>query len=107
MDVVRPTHRPRVAELLRDFVDGAEDVGLGLLLGCERPEIAQRTGGEHRPGPGPEVLRSDGAARDVAEVLVDVTGVDRLALAVVVQILKELLTGELLTALYDPRDAPV
>jgi hypothetical protein len=46
-------------------------VALGGGLGVEALELPQRQRGEHRAGPGAEILRRDRVARDFAQVGVD------------------------------------
>src|SRR5207237_142498 len=55
-------------------------------------ELARR---EQRASPGAEVLRGERLARDLSEIRVHVGRSDRLALAVFVDVLKELLAGQL------------
>ena len=74
----------------------------GLVLGAVAPER------EDRRRPGPEVLGRDVvAARGLAQVLVDVLGADGSGLAVVVDVLEEVLAGQLLAAPDDRREASV
>src|SRR5689334_18112073 len=50
---------------------------------------------------------SDLPAGDATQILVDITGIDRLTPTSVIQILKELLAGELLASLDDSCDAAI
>src|SRR5689334_10695034 len=73
------------------------------LTGKERDRADRRT-------PGAEILGSEAlavAAHRLAQVVVDHAGVDRLTLAVVVDILEKLLTGQLLAAANDAREPAV
>src|SRR4029079_19700872 len=77
--------------------------------------LARRLAGEkgdraNRRAPGAEILGREAgavAAHHLAQVVVDHAGVDRLALAVVVDILKQLLTGQLLAVTDDSRQPPI
>jgi hypothetical protein len=107
MDVVLATDRARVAQPRRGLVDGTHHVL--LRLGCRQrgAHAAQRLGGEHGAGERAKILGRDLAIRDLAQVFVDVAGVDLAARALFVEVLEQLLSGQLLAALHDPRDAAV
>jgi hypothetical protein len=63
---------------------------------------------EDRPVPGAEVFRRElVVAADVAQVGVDVAGVDRVALSVFVDVLEELLSRQLLQLPDDARQAQI
>ena len=67
----------------------------------------KRHGGQHGAGPGAEILGRDVAAGDLAQVGVHVGGGHVLALAVLVEVLEQLLAGQVLAGLHDPGDAAV
>src|SRR6266513_5385722 len=107
VDVVLAAHGAGVAEALRHGVDRADHVALGLALalrGSQQKKLPRR---EHRARPGPEVLRRDIPAGDLAKIRVDVVRRDRLALAGGVDVLEQLLPGKVLALLDDAREAPV
>ena len=66
-----------------------------------RREGSQCPEGEHGPGPRPDVLRREVATGGLAQVVVDVVGGDVVDRAVVVDVLEELLAGQLLAAADD------
>jgi hypothetical protein len=107
VNVILPTHRACISQALRGVVDGADDVPLGFLLRFRGSELAQVLGAVHGAGPGAEVLRSDVGTAGFSQVVVDVHRLDLLTLAIVVQVLEENLTGQLVAALHDARDVPV
>src|SRR5207237_217908 len=59
MNVAAPADRRRVAEMLRDLLDGAHDRLLPLALGIVVAETPQRLSRELRAGPGAEVFCGD------------------------------------------------
>src|SRR5207237_6474651 len=63
--------------------------------------------GNHSTGPGAKVLGCDLGLGDLPQIVVHMMRLDILALAVVVEILKELLSAKILTALHNLRDALV
>ena len=77
MDVAAAANRRRVAEMRGDLLDGVDDRLLALGVAVEILELAQGLGGEVGGGPGAEVLGGDVLAGDLAQVVVDVIGVDR------------------------------
>jgi hypothetical protein len=77
MDVAAPTDRRRVAEMPRDFFDGAHDHLLALALAVEIAESTQRFRRQLRAGPGAEIFRGDVLAGDLAQIRVDLLRTDR------------------------------
>ena len=75
-----------------------------MVLRLERPEGAVR---EQRARPGPEVLRREVATGDLAQVVIDVVGRDVADDPIVVDVLEELLPGQLLASPDDCRETPV
>src|SRR5438045_8857862 len=72
MNVAAPADRRRVAEMLRDLLDGAHDRLLPLALGIELAETPQRLRRALRAGPVPEAFLGDLLPRDLAQRSVDV-----------------------------------
>ena len=70
-------------------------------------ELLECQGRQDGSGPGPEILGGEVGARDLAEIVVDVRGVDVLYAAFLVDVLEELLAGQLLAALDNPGEATV
>ena len=88
-------------------LDRRLDVLLERRLGVEALEFLERDRGEHRSLPGAEILCRDVAAGDLAQVGVDVRRRHVPALAVLVDVLEQLLAGEVLAGAHDLGDAPV
>ena len=103
MDVVLLADGARVAEAFGDGVEGADHVAVRLALGGRYAHRAQLGRGQHRAGPGAEVLGGDVAAGHFAQVGVDVVGADRLPLPVRILELEELFPGQVLALLDDAR----
>src|SRR5205085_5854949 len=82
-------------------------VATGLGLRVEGGERLQRPGGQHRAGPGAEVLRREGLPRHLVEILVDIARVDTPMDARLGLVLEQLLSGKFLTATDDPGQAPI
>lgn len=70
-------------------------------------ELSQGQGGEKRPGPGSKILGRDLFAADLAQIRVDLVRADRVSIAVVADILEELVSGQVAAALDDARQTPV
>ena len=107
MHIAAAAHRPGVAELLRDRLDGARDILLARRGRVDDVQFLEGRGGQHRPGPGTEVLRGELGAGDVTQVRVDVLGRDPLARAVGVEVLEQHLAGQVLAALDGAGEAAV
>ena len=107
VDVALAADGGGVAEALRHRLDGADQVAAGLGAGIGGRELLEGKGRQDRAGPGAEVLRREVVPADLAEVVVDIGRVDRLAVAFVVDVLEELLAGNVAAFLDDPGEAPV
>src|SRR5205809_5191448 len=68
VDVVLAAHGARVAEAFRHCVDRADHVALGFALALRRSQRKKLPRREHRARPGPEVLRRDVPAGDLAKI---------------------------------------
>ena len=107
MDVALPADRRCVAEARRDFFDCTAEIALGLCGVVEALKFAQGHGRQHRACPGSEVLCGDIFSGDCLEILVYVGRRDVLAITLLIDVLKQLLSGEFLAGLDDLGDAPV
>src|SRR5207248_1440955 len=67
----------------------------------------QFAGGDDRPRPGPKVLSREILAGDFTDVLVHIRGTDMAYFASLVEILKEIVTGQFLAFFDDPCQAAV
>src|SRR5581483_9111194 len=107
VDVALAADGRRVAELPGYPLDRAHHVPFRLGLAVEALELLQGLGGEDRAGPGAEVLRREVLPGGAAQVVVDVGRIDRVLDAVGIDVLEELLAGQLLAAADDARQAAV
>ena len=101
MNVAAPADRRRVAEMLRDLLDGAHDRLLPLALRIEVAETPQRLRRELRAGPGAEVFCGDILPRDLAQIGVNLLRAHRMLIAFVVEILEQFVPGQVATAFDD------
>ena len=107
MDVAFAAHGDRIAELGGDLLDRADHVALGGGFRIEALELAERERGQHRSRPGAEVLGREGLSCDILQIGVDVRRIDRLPLAFLVDVLEELLAGDLLAGAHDAGEAAI
>src|SRR5258706_5123468 len=107
VNVVLAAHGARVAEALRHGVDRADHVALGFALALRRPQQEKLPRREHRARPGPEVLRRDVPAGDLAKIGVHVVRRDGLALGGGVDVFEKLVPRQILALLNDAGEAPV
>src|SRR5205085_11055725 len=84
-----------------------DDIALRLRQRIERLEFPERVSSEHRTGPGAKILGSKVLARDLMQVSVDVGGLDRLSLTLVVDVLEELFTRQVLAPFHNPRQPTI
>ena len=102
MDVAASANRRRIAEMPRDFFDGAEDRLLAPALAVDIAERAQRLCRQLRAGPGAKIFGGDVFAGDLAQIRVDLLRADRVPVAINVEILEQLIAGEVATT-FDER----
>ncbi len=107
MDVAASGDGRRVAERPRGLPDGLHDVPLRIAIGLAGLEGSEGAVGQHRPGPGPEVLGRHVLARDLPQVRVDVLRAHVAHRSRLVQVLEQLLARQVLAPADDPRQAPV
>ena len=107
MNVALAAHGHGVAETLRDGLNRTGDVALRLGLRLERRERLQRRGGQQRARPRPKILCGEFCSGDVLEILVDVGRVDHLPFTAFVDVLEQLVAGQIAACLDDLRKPPV
>jgi hypothetical protein len=73
-DIALPANGPGVAELRGDLVDRGDETLLGFALRVAGIGGAKRFQRQQRPSPGPEILRGEMLAGDLAQVIIDVAG---------------------------------
>src|SRR5438067_6021613 len=107
MDVALLADRRCVPQRIGNPGYGADDFLLAILAFRARLTLAQEADGQDGTGPGPEILGAEILAGDLSKVGVDVIRFDAPRLPVLVQVLKQLLAGEILAALDDAGQAAV
>src|SRR5207237_4225504 len=96
----------RVAETVRRRRDRADDPTLRVRLRRERARLREGEGREHAARPRAEVLRGEVLPARLPEVRIHVGRSDALP-PPVVEVLEELVAGEIATALHDTREARI
>jgi hypothetical protein len=106
MDVAFAVDRWRVPDRRCHTLHGPGDILLcsGLAIGLLK--LTERHGRQDCARPGAKVLGGNVSAADFLKVGVHIRGDRRLALPIVVDVLKEVLARQPLAVLYDPGDAP-
>jgi hypothetical protein len=107
VDVAFAADRRRVAEALGDGFDCGYDILFGLRIGVGGFEFAQQATGKDGASPGAEVLGGKVLLGDLTEIFVNVGSVDGVAIAVVVEILEELVAGKVAALLNDACEAAI
>src|SRR5207248_10508528 len=87
--------------------DGAHDRLLPLAFRLEIAEAPQGFRRQLRPGPGAEIFRGDVLARDLAQVGVNLFRPDGVLVALLVEVLKQLVTRQVAAAFDDARQPAV
>src|SRR5207245_9190209 len=103
--VIFPADLARVAKARRHGVDRLGDVAGGFAAAGGAPHVPRFGRGEHGAAPGAEVLGADVAPGERAQIGIDVIRGDRLALAGGVEVLEQLLAGQIAATLDDVRKA--
>src|SRR5581483_6190527 len=107
MHVALEADRSRVAEPRRHPIDRARDLAFGGGSISRRPTFEQRLDGARRPLPRSKIFGGELFARDAMQVVVHVGGVDAVARARIVDVLKQLVARQLLASPDDARQPPV
>ena len=107
MDVAFAADRRGVPEHGCDTLHGPRDILFRPRLAVGLFKFTQRHRRQDRARPGAEVLRSDIRAAHLFEVGVYIRRRHGLPLAIVVDVLKEVLAWQLLAILHDPGNTPV
>ena len=105
--VAFPTDRRRIAQPPGHLLDGCDHVPLRLRRAAEGLERTQRLCRQHRPCPRSKVLGGKISAGHVAQEAIHVGRLDGVRLPVGVQVVKQLVSGQILTSRHDAREALV
>ncbi|VWC30193.1 hypothetical protein BPS26883_06363 [Burkholderia pseudomultivorans] len=106
MDVAAPAHGRRVVQHVGHRAHGLDDL-LARFRDTAVRRAAQQRERLHAAGPGPVVLRGEFRAGDLAQIVVHVRRADRVAFAVVVDVLEQFVPRQLGAAPHDSRDARI
>jgi len=98
---------PAYCPMVCDLFDGADHGALSLRFCIEQLEFLQGESGEICRGPCPEIFRRNLLAADFAEVIIDVGGVDRMSASFLVDILEQLVAGQITAIPDDPRQPAI
>ena len=104
MDVALAADRRRVAETRRHLCHGTHAGGLCGGGAFESLGLPRQRAARSVPGPGAEILGGEILAGDLAQIFIDVAGIDGTRLLVLVDVLEERLSGKI--AAMRPRAAP-
>ena len=107
MNIALPANGRRVAKDFRDRFDGVFDVGFSLFLCVELAGSPKRDRREDCSCPSSKIFRGKIFACDLTQILVYILGSDVVRVAFVVEILKEVLTGQILQLQDNLRDPAV
>src|SRR5437868_3624308 len=107
MDVALPANGRCVAEDFGDRANRVFDVGFGLLLCFGRASGVECNGCEHCSSPSAKILRRKILASDLAQIFVHILGSDIAHVPVIIDVLKQILTGQILQPGYDRCDAAI
>src|SRR5207247_9187111 len=105
MDVALPADRFGVAQPLGDRLNRPHEVSLGLMLGTACIDLAQCPCYQDSPGPGAKIFGRKIVSAYPSQVVVHVRASDASALALLLHILKEVLTRQT-PASVDDRPMP-
>src|SRR2546428_6513728 len=107
MHVALAAYRPSITELLGNSFNSPHDVAFGLSFRVELLYLSKRHGGKHGPCPSPEILCGKIHLSYLAQVFIDVVGVNASLRAIVIDVLEKLLPRQILAALDDLCESPI
>src|SRR5438105_6186276 len=107
MDIAAPANRRGVAKMLSHPLDSAQNGLFALRLGVEKLELLQGFGGEFCPGPCSEILGRDFFASDLAQIVIYLRRPDGVSIAIVIEVLEQLIPGQISAVLDNTRETPV
>ncbi len=102
MDVALAADGDRVAQAFRHELHRGDRPLLAGVRRRRRADLDQRSRGQNRAGPRAKILGREILAGNLAEIIVDVGRVDRVGLALVVEILKQFLPRQLAAPFDEP-----
>src|SRR5262249_23093492 len=107
MDVTLPAHRDRIPQRPRNGLHRTNHILSRLRLRMYRLAFTESPRRQHGSIPGAKVLGREVLAGDLAQVIVDVAGVDGMTFSIIVYILKQLIAGKILQSFDNSREVPI
>src|SRR5579871_6312288 len=107
MDIAPATDGGGVAQSPGDDFHRLHDIAFGLQLCHKGLESRQGLGCEHSSGPGAKILGSEIFPADFAQISIHIRRPYRMPSPLVIQVLKQLVSGDILTFLDDPGQVAV
>ena len=107
MHIALPADGGGVAQLVCHDFDSLDDVLLRLSRGVRESCILERRQGQDGPGPGAKILGGKVVTADTAQILVHLRGIYLAALAIFIEVLKQLVPRYILAALDNPRQPEI
>src|SRR5215831_19076437 len=96
MHIARAADGPCIAQALGYGIDGLDDMLVGFSLGRPGAAFPEGTSGQDRASPRAHVLGREVLASELSQVVIDIGGVNRLALAGGIDVLKKLISWQIL-----------
>src|SRR2546430_13634363 len=97
----------RVSQALGNEAQGLQHLVLTILLRGEGTAFLETERGKDRGPPGSEVLCREVLLRNPAQIIVDLGRTDRMADPLLIDVLEQVLTGQVLAASHDSSQASI
>src|SRR5688572_27177067 len=107
MDVTFATYGFGIAQFLGDRFDCLHNVFFKPPFAFDAARFAQCSRCEDGPGPGAEVLTAKFSSSDLAKIIIYIGRIDGIALAVIADVLKQLVPRQVLALLDNLSQPPV
>ena len=107
MHIARAADGSCIAQALGYCINGLDDVLLGFSLGRIEAALPEGTGGQDRASPRAHVFGRKVLASELSQIVIDIGGVNRLALSSGIDVLKELMAWQILAPFHNRGEATV
>src|SRR4029453_2120414 len=107
MHITRAADGPCIAKALGHRINGLDNVVLSFSLGRTGTALPEGTSGQDRASPCAHVFGCKVLASELSQVVIDIGRVNRLALAGGIDVLKKLISWQLLTSFHNRGEATV
>jgi len=107
MNIIGAAGCNAVSQLRRGDFGGGDDILLCLGVGRAPAEIAQSDGAFHSSGPRAKIARRERLACGIPQVIVHITGRNATRSSGLIDVLKQMLAGQVVTLPHNPCQAPV